>query len=92
MVRTLAWLKAATPEQIMAALPAEFYQSNPDLYRRSLGNNRAGFSPDGLMPAGAPAVVWQAIARFDPALAAAKVDIPATYQNTFAERAARGGK
>ncbi len=92
MVRTLAWLKAATPEQIMAALPAEFYQSNPDLYRRSLDNNRAGFSPDGLMPAGAPAVVWQAIARFDPALATAKVDIPATYQNTFAERAARGGK
>ena len=29
MVRTLAWLKAATPEQIMAALPAEFYQIEP---------------------------------------------------------------
>ena len=64
-------------------------QANPDLYRRSLDNNRASFSPDGLMPPGAPAVVWQAIARFDPALAAAKIDIPATYQNTFAERAAR---
>lgn len=87
MVRTLKWIKAATPEQIVAAMPAEIYQTNPTLYRQSLQNNIASFSPDGLMPAEAPDVVYKAIIHFDPALASAKIDVRATYDNAFAEKA-----
>jgi NitT/TauT family transport system substrate-binding protein len=87
MVRTLKWIKAATPEQIVAAMPAEIYQTNPTLYRQSLQNNIASFSPDGLMPAEAPEVVYKAIIHFDPALASAKIDVRATYDNAFAEKA-----
>jgi NitT/TauT family transport system substrate-binding protein len=89
MVRGLAWIKSATPEQIMAALPADFYQGNPQLYRQSLLNNIESFSPDGRMPAEAPDVVYRAVTRFDPTLASAKIDVPATYDNAYVEQALR---
>jgi len=87
MIRTLKWIKSATPEQIVAAVPPDIYQSNPELYRRSLQNNIQSFSPDGLMPTEAPDVVYKAVVRFDPALASAKIDVRATYDNTFAQKA-----
>lgn len=87
MVRTLRWIKGATPDAIVAAMPADIYQSNPVLYRQSLQNNIASFSPDGLMPAEAPDVVYKAVIHFDPALASATIDVRATYDNAFAEKA-----
>jgi NitT/TauT family transport system substrate-binding protein len=42
MVRTLAWMKKATPDEIVAKLPADFYQNNPrSIARRSKATCRA---------------------------------------------------
>src|SRR5262245_24615786 len=66
MVRTLDWMKKASPDEIVATLPAEFYQANPAVYRKALESNLPSFSPDGLMPPDAPANVLKAMVRFDP--------------------------
>jgi NitT/TauT family transport system substrate-binding protein len=87
IVRTLKWLTTAKPEDIMAKVPAEFYQQNPAVYRQALQNNLPSFSPDGLMPKQGPENVYKAMVRFDPAIAKAKIDIAATYTNSFAEHA-----
>ncbi len=54
--------------------------------------NLASFSPDGLMPADAPANVLKAMTRFDPAIASAKIDMGTTYDNHFVEAARKAVK
>jgi NitT/TauT family transport system substrate-binding protein len=92
MVRTLAWMKNATPDEIVARLPGDFYQNNPPVYRRALESNLPSFSPDGLMPKDGPDNVLQAMVRFDPAIASAKIDMAATYDNRFVESALKAVK
>lgn len=92
MVRTLDWMRKASSDEIVAKLPAEFYQGNPAVYRKALESNLPSFSPDGLMPPDAPANVLKAMARFDPAIAAARIDMPATYDNRFVEAALKAVK
>lgn len=87
VVRALKWLTTAKPDDIMAKIPAEFYQQNPAVYRQALQNNLPSFSPDGLMPKQGPENVYKAMVRFDPAIAKAKIDIAATYTNSFTEQA-----
>ena len=87
MVRTLAWMKKATPDEIVAKLPADFYQNNPAVYRKALESNLPSFSPDGLMPKDGPDNVLKAMVRFDPAIASAKIDMAATYDNRYVEMA-----
>ena len=87
MVRTLKWMAAAKPEDIVAKVPADFYKANPAVYRQALLNNLSSFTPNGLMPAQAPANVLKAMVKFDPEIAAAKIDVAATYTNAFTEKA-----
>ena len=92
MVRTLAWMKKATADEIVAKLPADFYQANPAVYRKALESNLPSFSPDGLMPPDAPANVLRAMTRFDPAIASAKIDMGTTHDNRFVEAALKAVK
>lgn len=87
MVRTLKWLAGATPDDIIAKLPPDFYQQNPAVYREALRRNLPSFSPDGLLSPSAAESVLKAMIKFDPELARAKVDLDATYQNRFVEQA-----
>jgi NitT/TauT family transport system substrate-binding protein len=92
MVRTLAWMRKASPDEIVAKLPADFYQNNPPVYRKALESNLPSFSPDGLMPKDGPDNVLKAMVRFDPAIASAKVDMARTYDNRFVEAALKSMK
>jgi NitT/TauT family transport system substrate-binding protein len=92
MVRTLKWMAAATPDDIVAKLPAEFYQHNQAVYRQALQNNLSSFSPDGLMPRQAPENVFKAMIKFDPNIAKAKIDVASTYDNRFVEKALQSVK
>jgi len=92
MVRTLKWIAAAKPEDIIAKVPAEFYQHNRAVYSQALQNNLSSFSPDGLMPQQAPENVLKAMVKFDPTIAKAKIDMTATYDNRFVEKALQTAK
>jgi NitT/TauT family transport system substrate-binding protein len=87
MVRTLKWMKGATASEITARLPAEFYQANPAVYGEALKSNLPSFSPDGLMPNGAPENVLRAMVKFNPDIAKANPDVRTTWTNEFVERA-----
>jgi NitT/TauT family transport system substrate-binding protein len=87
MVRTLKWMGSAKPDDIIAKLPADFYRQNPAVYRQALLNNLSSFTPDGLMPPHGPENVFKAMVKFDPDIAKAKIDMAATYDNKFAEKA-----
>jgi NitT/TauT family transport system substrate-binding protein len=87
MVRTLKWMTTASVDDIIAKVPADFYQNNPPVYRQALQNNLPSFSPDGLMPKDGPANVYKAMTKFDSPIAEAKIDMAATYDNRFVEQA-----
>jgi NitT/TauT family transport system substrate-binding protein len=90
MVRTLKWMAAATPDEIIAKVPADFYQNNQAVYRQALQNNLPSFSRDGLMPREAPDNVLKALVKFDPVIAKADIKMSATYDNRFVEKALQG--
>lgn len=90
MVRTLKWMAAATPDEIIAKVPADFYQNNQAVYRQALQNNLPSFSRDGLMPSKAPENVLKALVKFDSSIAKADIKMSATYDNRFVEKALQG--
>ena len=92
MVRTLKWMATATPDEILAKVPAGFYERNQAVYRQALQNNLSSFSPDGLMPREAPNNVLKAMVKFDPNIAKSDIDVSATYDNRFVENALQGTK
>lgn len=89
VLRTLTWMKTATVPQIIAALPAEIYSANAELYRLSLERNVTSYSPDGILSPEAANNVAKAISRFDTSLDMTKVDLAKTYDNSFVERATK---
>ena len=87
IVRTLKWIKAAKPEQIIAALPAEYSQANPALYRAALERNLAGIPDDGLVTEEASRTVLRVVTTFDASVDPAKIDLSKTYDNRFVQAA-----
>lgn len=87
LVRAMQWLKTASIDDIIAAIPADYYKSDEALYRKSLEQNLSGFQWDGIVTPEAAQNVLSTIAVTEPALASAKLDIPRTYDNTLVERA-----
>ena len=47
LVRALVWMHHATPDDIVAAVPPEFYGHDKDLYRDSVVANMRTFTMDG---------------------------------------------
>jgi NitT/TauT family transport system substrate-binding protein len=93
MVMTLDWIHSHSPEEIAAKMPEDYKGGDPKLYLAALTDSIPMFSKTGLMdPKGAEAV-HDVFARFDPAIAAAKIDVTKTYTNAFVEAAAakKGG-
>ncbi len=89
IVMTLQWIRAHSPEEIMAKMPEQLVGSDKALYLAALKNSLSQFSLDGLMdPKGAQAVL-EVFSQSDPEVAHAKIDITKTYDNRFAEAADR---
>lgn len=88
IVRALRWLRTASPDQVLAAVPPEYYGEQKALYRAALLRNLSALSPDGLMSAGAAQNVYTMLRSFDPAVqAATTLDLAATFDNRYAQAA-----
>ncbi len=85
VVRAERWMAAATPDQIADALPVEYLLGDRATYTRALGSMRGCYSPDGLMTRTAADTVLRVLRSFDPDVRAAKIDIEATYDNSFVQ-------
>lgn len=90
VIRAERWMAQATPDQIADALPEEYLLGDRKLYIQAMGNMRSCYSPDGLMSRDAAATVLKVLASFDADVRNAKIDLEATYDNSFVQRAPAG--
>jgi NitT/TauT family transport system substrate-binding protein len=86
-VRALQWIAAHSPEEIAKAMPEDYALGNRDVYVRAIAASKAMYSPDGRFVAGAVETAHQVLKVFDPAVAAATVDLSKTHTGAFVEQA-----
>jgi NitT/TauT family transport system substrate-binding protein len=86
-VKTLKWMHTHTAEQIADMMPPDYYAGNKALYVTALQNQMAIFSPDGLMPAGAPQSVLNIEYQSNLIPQSKQIDLSLTYTNQFASNA-----
>jgi NitT/TauT family transport system substrate-binding protein len=86
-VKTLKWMQSHTAAQIADMMPADYYAGNKALYVTALQNQMAIFSPDGLMPAGAPESVLNVENASNLIPQGTQINLSLTYTNEFASKA-----
>jgi NitT/TauT family transport system substrate-binding protein len=87
MVRSLKWIQKATPEQIVAAVPPEYYAADKALYQVSLSRNLESMRHDGALSTEAAQNVYSVLRQFDPTVQKATIDLARTFDNAFVQRA-----
>ncbi len=88
MVRADKWIAKATPQQIVDLMPNEYKAGNPSLYKQGLLKNMIGFSENGQMSLKAAENVYKVLYKFEPSVMnAGKLDLAATFDNSFVEKA-----
>lgn len=92
IVRAEKWIAKATPEQVTAAVPDKYLVEDKALYVRAFENSRRCISQTGMLSAEGAKTVRDVLAAFDPAIGTASIDVAATYDNRFAQKAAESGK
>ncbi len=86
-VKTLKWMHTHTAEQIADMMPPDYYAGNKALYVTALQNQMAIYSPDGLMPAGAPQSVLNIEYQSNLIPQSKQIDLNLTYTNQFVSNA-----
>ena len=83
-IRALRYLRDHSPEDVTAAMPESFWAGDRAQYTESLRANTDMYSTDGLMPPEGPPNVFKTLSLVDEKVAAAKIDLRETYDNSFA--------
>ena len=88
MVRADKWIAKATPQEIVDLMPAEYKAGNPSLYKEGLLKNMIGYSENGEMTLKAAENVYKVLKQFEPSVMnAGKMDLNATFDNSFVQKA-----
>jgi NitT/TauT family transport system substrate-binding protein len=88
MVRADKWIAKATPQEIVDLVPAEYKAGNPSLYKEGLLKNMIGFSENGELSMKAAENVYKVLKQFEPSvIAAGKMDLSATFDNSYVKKA-----
>ena len=89
MVRADRWISKASPQEIVDLMPSEYKAGNPSLYKEALLKNMIGYSEDGQLSMKAAENVYKVLRQFEPSvIAAGKIDLTQTFDNSFARKAA----
>jgi NitT/TauT family transport system substrate-binding protein len=88
LYKALRWLETATPEDVVATVPEEYYQGNPAIYAEAVKNSLPTYSRTGLVTEEGEKAAMELLS-FDPEIASAKVDLAATFDPTFVEAAGK---
>lgn len=87
VVRGLKWLQTAGPSDIIKTVPETYLLGDRALYLASFNKIREAIALDGLIAEEGAKTALRALASFDPAVKAAKIELGRTYTNDFALRA-----
>ena len=87
MVRTLKWMSKATPEQIIAVMPKQFSQPDPEVTKKILANLKETYSVDGVFPDNSAQMAFSALGPYVKNIEAAKGELDQTFTNKFVKSA-----
>ncbi len=88
VVKALHWIEQASVEDIVAAVPPEYYAGGDRAtYAKMVELNRGAFSKDGRAELKAAENTYRALSAHEEVLKNAKVDLAETFDNTFVEKA-----
>ncbi|HEX9720256.1 MAG TPA: ABC transporter substrate-binding protein [Ramlibacter sp.] len=87
IVHGLKWLQTAGPSDIVKTVPEGYLLGDRALYLASFNKVREAIALDGLIPEEGARTALKALASFDPAIKADKIELSRTYTNEFARRA-----
>ena len=88
--KTLQWLEKATPEQIAATVPEEYFLGDKALYVAAVKANKPVHSLTGVIPAAGMKSAADMLLAFDEELKGANIDLAKTFDDRFVKRAAAG--
>ncbi|HWP13064.1 MAG TPA: ABC transporter substrate-binding protein [Ramlibacter sp.] len=87
IVHGLKWLQTAGPSDIIKTVPEGYLLGDRALYLASFNKVREAIALDGIIPDDGARTALKALASFDPAIKADKIQLAKTYTNEFARRA-----
>jgi NitT/TauT family transport system substrate-binding protein len=80
--KAISWIAASSAEDIVASVPEDYYLGDRALYLEALKNTLPTYSRDGVItPASMKAA--QEMLAFDAEVAAARIDLPKTFDGRF---------
>ena len=88
MMRALRFIQTSTPDQIVAAVPPDYY-TDKALYKAALEKNIDTYKHDGSISLEAGRNVLRDLKSFDPTVQNATVDVARTVNMTFQQKAAQ---
>jgi NitT/TauT family transport system substrate-binding protein len=86
--KTLKWLERATPEQITATVPEEYWLGDKALYAAAVKASKPAYSVTGVIPAAGMQSASDMLVSFDDELKSAKLDFAKTFDDRFVKKAA----
>jgi NitT/TauT family transport system substrate-binding protein len=86
--KTLKWLEKATPEEIAATVPEDYYLGDKPLYIAAVKANKPVYSLTGLIPPAGMKSAADMLLAFDDELRNAKIDLAKTFDDRFVKKAA----
>lgn len=87
LVKTLKWMHDHSAEEIADKMPKDYMAGDKALYVKGLAEGKPQYSPDGLMPAGAPESVLRVLATFSPNVKGKTIDLSKTFTTEFVTKA-----
>jgi NitT/TauT family transport system substrate-binding protein len=86
--KTLKWLESATPEQVTATVPEEYWLGDRALYTAAVKASKRVYSVTGVIPAAGMKSASDMLVAFDDELKNAKLDLAKTFDDRFVKKAA----
>jgi NitT/TauT family transport system substrate-binding protein len=86
--KTLKWMEKATPEEIAATVPEDYYLGDKALYLAAVKANKPVYSLTGVIPKAGMQSAADMLLAFDEELKSAKVDLATTFDDRFIRKAA----
>ncbi|MEA2906984.1 MAG: sulfonate transport system substrate-binding protein [Alphaproteobacteria bacterium] len=88
--KTLKWVEQATPDQIAATVPDEYWLGDKALYLAAVKASKPAYSLTGIIPAAGMKSANDMLVAFEEELKDAKVDLAKTFDDRFVRKAAAG--
>ncbi len=85
--RTLKWLEKATPEQVAATVPEEYWLGDKALYIKAFNASRESYSTDGNIDEASMKSALNLLTTTDPKLDGASIDLSRTFDGSYLAKA-----